>query len=343
MSALSGAPDVEHVLQLEARGRWVRAVITDVGAALQELSVGDIALTPPAHPDVPAPFFCGKILAPWPNRVRDGRWAHDDQMLQLAITDPVHRSALHGLLSHTAYQVVMRTESSITLRAPVTAQPGYPFALDTVVHYRLSAQGLEATQRIYNVGTACAPVGFGAHPFLAIGGVPTETLTLTINGRYHVDVDDRLLPVGVTPVEGSQWDLRAGRAVADLALDDCWAVAPEPDGSSTHTLRAPDGRSVSLHADAQFGFVHAFVTREFPSPTGPITAVAVEPVSAPADALNNGVGLQWLEPGESVSGRWAIVYHDALHHRLLSIADPRSARGGTPTAASSTPLVSGSR
>lgn len=311
MRAVSGAPEVEYTLQLETPGRWVRAVIVDVGAALQHLSVGDVALTPAAHPEVPAPFFCGKILAPWPNRIRDGRWTHDGRTFELAITDTTYGTALHGLLSHTAYNVVMRTESSVTLQAPVTARPGYPFDLDTRVHYRLTPTGLEARQELRNTGSNCAPMGFGAHPFLTIGDVPTETCALTVNGRYHVDVDDRLLPVGLTPVEGSEWDLRGGRAVAEMTLDDCWAVAAEPDGTSTHALHAPDGRSVSLHADAQFGFVHAFITREFPSPDGPVTAVAVEPVTAPADAFNNGLGLRWLAPGESVSGRWSIVYRDA--------------------------------
>ena len=78
-------------------------------------------------------------------------------------------------------------------------------------------------------------------------------VTLTVEGEQHVDVDDRLIPVGTSAVDGTRWDLRAGRPVADLDLDDCWVVRPGPDGS-THTLRAGDGRSVSLWADPRFAY-----------------------------------------------------------------------------------------
>ena len=34
-----------------------------------------------------APFGCGIVLVPWPNRVRDGRWVHRDAVLQLDLTE----------------------------------------------------------------------------------------------------------------------------------------------------------------------------------------------------------------------------------------------------------------
>ena len=37
-----------------------------------------------------------------------------------------------------------------------------------------------------------------------------------------------------------------------------------------------------------------------------MTAIAVEPMTAPADALNSGLGLRWIEPGASWSGHWGI-------------------------------------
>jgi aldose 1-epimerase len=74
-----------------------------------------------------------------------------------------------------------------------------------------------------------------------------------------------------------------------------------------HSLRAPDGRAVSLWADDQFDYVHVFITREFPCRG---TAVAIEPMTAPANAFNSGEGLRWVEPGESWSMSWGIRYHD---------------------------------
>jgi aldose 1-epimerase len=40
----------------------------------------------------------------------------------------------------------------------------------------------------------------------------------------------------------------------------------------------------------------------------PGLAVAVEPMTAPPDALNSGQSLIWLEPGESSEGSWGLRY-----------------------------------
>ena len=300
----------QYELTLDASGRSVKAVITEVAAAIRHLSVDDVEITVGYGDDIPPPYGCGIVLVPWPNRVRDGRWTHDGQTLQLDITEPRLGNALHGLLCNTAYRLVERNEFSVTLAAQVFPQNGYPFHLDTQVRYTLVADGMQITHTVRNVGSACAPVAVGAHPFLAIGNVPTDTLTLTVSADHHIDVDDRLNPVGVTSVEGTDWDLRKGKAVGTLDLDDAWSGVTIADGASTHWLSAPDGRSVSLWADEQFGYVQVFITREFPHRGGVMTAVAIEPMTAPADAFNSGEGLRWIEPGDRWSVSWAIRYHD---------------------------------
>ena len=302
-------------LTLEDAGRSVHAVITEVAAAIRHLSVDGVEITAGYDDDTPPPFGCGIVLVPWPNRVRDGRWTHEGRTLQLDITEPGLGNALHGLLRNTPYQLVERSDDAISLRAQVFPQNGYPFRLDTRVRYALVADGIQVTHTVRNVGSACAPVAVGAHPFLAIGDVPTDTLTLTVSADHHIDVDDRLNPVGVTPVEGTDWDLREGRIVATLNLDDAWSGLAMTEGGSVHWLSAPDGRTVSLWADEQFGYVHVFITREFPCRGELITAVAIEPMTAPADAFNSGDGLRWIEPGECWSVAWGIRHHDSLKAR----------------------------
>jgi aldose 1-epimerase len=305
----------QYELTLEAAGRSVRAVITEVAAAIRHLSVDGVEITAGYDDDTPPPFGSGIVLVPWPNRVRDGRWTHEGRTLQLDITEPDRGNALHGLLRNTPYQLVERSDDAICLRAQVFPQNGYPFQLDTEVRYALAADGIQVTHTVCNVGFACAPVAVGAHPFLAIGDVPADTLTLTVSADHHIDVDDRLNPVGVTSVAGTEWDLREGRIVATLNLDDAWSGLTMTEGGSVHWLGAPDGRTVSMWADGQFGYVQVFITREFPSRGELITAVAVEPMTAPADAFNSGEGLRWIEPGERWSVSWGIRYHDDFKAR----------------------------
>ncbi|MGU3650895.1 aldose epimerase family protein [Mycolicibacterium sp. A43C] len=184
--------------------------------------------------------------------------------------------------------------------------PGY--SPDLAVSYTLSSSGLNVTHSVTNTGNEPAPVAIGAHPFLGIGDIRSADLTLTVPADTHIDADDRLNPVGSSPVRDGQWDLRAGRPVADLDLDDSWTDLHMVDGGSTHTLRAPDGRAVSLWAYEQFGYVHAFITRRFPVSGGSATAVAHEPMIAPADAFNSGENLRWVQPEATWSASWAIRY-----------------------------------
>jgi aldose 1-epimerase len=303
----------QYELTLESCGRSVRAVITEVAAAIRHLSIDGVELTAGYDDDTPPPFGCGIVLVPWPNRVRDGRWTHEGRTLQLDITEPRLGNALHGLLQNAPHALVERSESSIQLRAQVFPQAGYPFRLDTKVRYTLAPNGLQVTHTVRNVGSACAPVAIGAHPFFAIGDVPTDELTLTVSADRHIDVDHQLIPTGAASVEGTDWDLRDGRAVATLDLDDAWSGLTMAEGGSTHWLRAPDGRAVSLWADDQFGYLQVFITREFPRRGELITAIAIEPMTAPADAFNSGEGLRWIQPGDCWSASWAIRYHDESH------------------------------
>lgn len=301
----------QHELTLETAGGRVRAVITEVAAAIRRLSIDGVEITAGYPADVPPPFSSGIVLVPWPNRVRDGRWTHEGRTLQLDITEPDRGNALHGLLRNTPYRLVECTASSVTLGAQVFPQNGYPFHLDTRVHYALAPTGLDVTHTVRNVGSSCAPVALGAHPFLTLGDVPADELVLTVSADHHIVVDDRLNPIGVTPVHGTEWDLRGGRAVGTLELDDAWSGVTIVDGGSTHSLRAADGRTVSLWADEHFGYVQVFITREFPHKGGYQTAVAVEPMTAPADAFNSGQGLRWLRQGEDWSASWAVRYQGA--------------------------------
>ncbi|MCU1447316.1 aldose 1-epimerase family protein [Cryobacterium sp.] len=257
------------------------------------------------------PLGAGTVLVPWPNRIRDGIWTHGGVRHLLAITEPVLMNAIHGLLAVTAYRPAAQSAESVTLLATVYPQVGYPYQLDTTVTYTLTADGLAVTHTISNAGGDDAPVALGTHPYLKIGDVPTEDLVLTLAATSHIDVDHRLNPIGETPVAGTRFDLRAGARVGDLDLDDGFGGVISQDGRGEHSLTAPDGRRVTLWGDDNMADVQVFTPRIFPVRTGDTTrlgqAVAIEPMTAPADAFNSGRGLRWLAPGEEWVVRWGIA------------------------------------
>ncbi|MCU1584899.1 MAG: hypothetical protein JWM49_1455 [Microbacteriaceae bacterium] len=286
----------------------VRADITQVAAALRTLSIDGIDLTEPFPAEVAPPFGDGTVLVPWPNRVEDGIWVHDGIEEQLDLTEPERHNALHGLLRDRPYTVVEEGEGALTLAATIYPTRGYPFTLDTTVRYQLVDDGIRVTHGVTNVGVSSAPYAVGTHPFLRLGDVPTAELSLSVAAGTRFETDARLNPTAETPVDGTAYDLRAGRPVADLELDDAFGEVTPVDGVSRHRLTAKDGRFVELWQESDFGYVQVFTTRAFPRADGLGTAIAVEPMTAPPNALNSGKGLRWLQPGESWSGAWGIRY-----------------------------------
>lgn len=292
-------------------GVRLRATVTEVAAGLRELVLGDVDLVEPFREDASPAKGQGIVLAPWGGRVRDGRWMLDGAPQQLAITEPARGNASHGLLRYAPYRVLDHGDAHVLLQATIHPQPGFPFLLDTSVRYELDEAGLTVTHEAVNAGATQAPWACGAHPYLAVGATPADALTLTVPAASAIVTDDRLLPVRTVAVDDADApigaDLRGGRTVSELDLDVGLADVAHVDGVATSTLLDDAGRGVRLWQDAAFGYVVVFTPRDFCGADGVHQAVAVEPMSAPADALNSGEGLVWLEPGETWTGRWGIA------------------------------------
>ncbi|ALJ22126.1 aldose 1-epimerase family protein [Microbacterium sp. No. 7] len=280
--------------------------ITEVGAALRAFEVGGVDLVPRYGDDQPTPAASGVVLVPWPNRVRDGRWTQRGQEHQLALTEPARGNASHGLLRVTPYRLVTQEADAVTLAADVFPQTGYPFHLATTVTYALDGPALTVTHTLRNVGAADAPVALGTHPYFCIGDVPTRELTLQIDAATRFVVDDRMLPIDEVPVDADT-DLRTPRRLADVDLDTAYSgISRDDEGRIGARLAAPDGRAVHVWADEGFGYLLAFSTDRYP---GHELALAIEPMTAPTDALNSGRDLRWLAPGEEWTLRWGVAYH----------------------------------
>jgi aldose 1-epimerase len=280
----------------------VAAHIAQVGAALRGLTVGGVDIVTPYPEGSPTPFGSGIVLVPWPNRIRDGRWTDGDTTRQLDLTEPDRNNAIHGLLRYAPYEIDA-SEGSATLSATVFPQHGYPYTLRTSVTYALTEDGVEITHEVVNVGDGDAPIALGTHPFFCLGGVPTEDLVLAVPASSVFEVDDRLLPTGEVPVSGT-YDLRGGARVGDLDLDTGFgALERGDDGIARTTLTAPDGRTVTMWQDENWGYIQVFTTDAYP---GQSRAIAVEPMTAPTDAFNTGQDVRRLAPGESWTARWGV-------------------------------------
>jgi aldose 1-epimerase len=291
--------------QYEIAAAGYTAVVTESGAALRLLARDGRDLVHGFAEHEMSGGGRGQLLMPWPNRIRDGRYSFGGRDLQLGLTDPGHGNASHGLARWAAWTLEEHTSTSVSLVYRVMAQTGYPWTLDLHVLYDLSADGLVVTQTATNLAPEPAPYASGAHPYLCVGDA-IEELELHVPARTRLLVDDRQLPTGTEPVAGDT-DFTQPRRIGDVQLDHGFGDLEREDGRATVTLRDPStGDGVALWVDERHHWLQLYTA---PS-DGARPALAVEPMTAPADAYNSGTDLVTLAPagtdGDELSASWGI-------------------------------------
>lgn len=237
----------------------------------------------------------GQVLAPWPNRLRDGRWSWRGRDLRLPLSEPAGGTAIHGLVRWALWEQTGPGRLEHTL-AP---QPGYPFWLRLSASYVSSGPGAwSVTHTATNLSREPTPYGLGQHPYLTVGTPLVDAAELTVRAGRQLEADARGLPTGERPSEG--WSGRIGPAVLDATLTD---LVRGSDGRAEVVLRGPD-RMVRLWAAEAFPWLQVFSGDTLA--TGRRTGLAVEPMTCPPDALASGRDLVVLEPGETWSGSWGV-------------------------------------
>lgn len=283
--------------------------MTDVGAKVRRYAVGGRNVFTPFHAGEVAPAGHGAVLAPWPNRLRDGRYTFGGTEYQVDISEPDRATALHGLVMWQRWDVVDVQDAdhaagaAVTLALRLPATGGYPFDLLMTVTYRLSADGLRVTATAENHGGTPAPYGIGFHPWLSPGPGTLDDCTVRLDAATRVLVDERLLPAGTEPASGD-YDLRAPRPVRGLDLDDAYLdIVRDDAGLSWAMLAGPDGRTAAVWMDGSMDCWQV-CTGDWIVPAYRRTGLAAEPMSCIADAFRTGDRLVVLEPGARHEVTW---------------------------------------
>jgi aldose 1-epimerase len=147
--------------QFELRHGAQRVVVVEVGGGIREWEgVLD---------GYPVDQMCksarGAVLAPWPNRLDEGRYEFNGETFQVPLDEPPQ--AMHGLVRWASWRPVAVAEARVELEHVLHPRPGYPFSLRLRVAYDLAAEGLTVRTAAENVGNRPAPFGVGHHPYVA--------------------------------------------------------------------------------------------------------------------------------------------------------------------------------
>jgi aldose 1-epimerase len=316
--------------QLRLAAHGYEAVVASVGASLRVLTFEGRDLVVPFDADEVRPGYRGATLAPWPNRIVDGRYRFAGVEHQLPLTEPKRGQALHGLLAWAEFSDRLVLDDRVVLAAVIEPQTGYPFRVEVEVEYRLDADGLQQTVTAHNIGADAAPWGTGPHPYLVAESSPrslsdtsTRVRSLSAGLRETKRVNDwtlllpasevltvtpdRLSPVAVEPVaQHPEWDFREARRIDDVFIDHAFTGLARTGGVAEVRLTTDDGSGVAISFDERCPWVQVHTADNPGLDDIHRIGLAVEPMTCPPDAFNSGTDLVTLAPGGSHSASWRI-------------------------------------
>jgi aldose 1-epimerase len=295
--------------QFEISSGDQHATIVEVGGGVREYAVGGRDVLEPYRREDICDGGHGTVLAPWPNRLGDGRYSFEGIEHQLAISEPARHNAIHGLLRWRSWSALEHEPGRVLMGARLHPEPGYPFDVSATVEYRLGPDGLTVTTSARNLGAGSCPFGAGQHPYLSPGEGSIDACTLELPARTLIATDpERGLPSGRRePVAGGPLDFLQARPVGAAAIDSPFTdLLRGADGRARTRLTAADGSCVELWVDEGYPVLELF-TGDTLAPSRRRTALAVEPMTCPPDAFRSGEHLIVLPPGSSSSFAWGVA------------------------------------
>lgn len=290
--------------QFELRRGNQRAVVVEVGGGLREYEVAGDAVLDGYVAGSHADGARGQPLAPWPNRLRDGRYEWDGEIQQLPLSEPAHSNAIHGLVRWRNWRPIVREEASVTMALRLHPMSGYPFTVDLSIAYALEDSGLCVRSRAVNLGDRACPFGIGFHPYLTVGD-GLDATRLTVSAERMLLSDERSIPTGSAAVEGTPFDFRAPRQIGSTVLDTCYCELARDGAGRARIVLAGRRRAVALWMDERYRFAMVY-SGDTLAADRRRRSLAVEPMSCAPNAFASGDGLVRLEPDAAHVAEWGI-------------------------------------
>jgi aldose 1-epimerase len=257
------------------------------------------------------------ILFPFPNRIRDGRFAWQGKEYSLPLNDPAKKNGIHGWACRHPWRVLDQggDDSSAwvtaAFRCSVDAPeclPFWPADHEVTITYRLGMGTLRVEAEVHNPDKEALPFGLGYHPYFRLpfaGSVNPEECRVEVPAAQFWELEGNL-PTGNRIPVGPERNLNKFRPLSELHLDDVLTAlpgrAPRADGLIERgCLEGGGGAALRVFCSPEFRDVVVF--------TPPHRhAFCIEPYTCVTDAINlegkvTQAGLIVLPPG----GRWQSV------------------------------------
>jgi galactose mutarotase-like enzyme len=239
------------------------------------------------------------LLHPWANRLDGFGYEAAGNSVTLRQGDPRIPLDPNGLPIHGVMPGLLRWEAqrregdSLAARLSWSVEElleVFPYEHELAIEANVVDGELTIATTLRATGGDEVPVSFGYHPYLRLPGTSRDSWRMTLGASRRLVLDERMIPTGEreplasrsASLQGASWDDGydglATPAEFEVAAQDAGIRVTFLEGYPFAQVYAPDGQDF----------------------------VCFEPMTAPANALVSGDGLQAVAPGEEHRAVFAI-------------------------------------
>lgn len=283
-------------------------IITQVGGGIRSYSVANNELLDTYSIDEISHNGQGQVLAPWPNRIRGGKYSFGENHYQLGINEVTKNNAIHGLVRWRNWDGIKIDSQTLKMTHLLFPSPGYPFSLHFEITYFLEDSGLKINTKVTNIGSGPAPFGIGAHPYIKLGLGNIDECFLQSPGKIRLITDSNSIPVSEKDLDGDEFDFQQEKEVGNVKLDTCFThLQRNATGLANVYFSDKDKKNkIKLWMDSSYNFLVLFSGDTLPV-NRRRKSLAIEPMSCVPNAFQSNEGLITLIPNNTFEGNWGIT------------------------------------
>jgi len=231
------------------------------------------------------------LLHPWANRLSGFRYRAAGQEVNLDPSSPLLHLDAHGLPMHgvpwcrLAWELTEARQDFLAARLEWTRGElltVFPFRHRLEMAATLGSDGLTIETALVAGPGGPVPVSFGFHPYFGLPDFPRAQWRLELPAMRRLVLDPRGIQTGdEVPFDGLDAQL------GELAFDDGFALMAEQASFSI----AGAARRITVE------FLEGYLYAQIYAPKDK-DYIALEPMTAPTNALTSGRGLRLVKSGE---------------------------------------------
>jgi len=236
------------------------------------------------------------IMAPYSNRIKDGRYNWQNKTLQLVNAVDPDKDVIHGfarVIDFLIKELVADDEKAelilFTDQIRKNSFPGYPFNINLTVRFTLTDKKLDCEIAGYNIDSFPIPFGCGWHPYFKLGEDGIDNLYLELPANKIILINDKYVPLNSKEAysdlnDHKEIDFRNPGLIDKKLINVCYTDLITDENGITRSNLTNKDAGIKLSVYQKGGVAYAFTGDSVKY--RPRKSIAIEPVQFMTDAFN---------------------------------------------------------